>query len=97
RCLKLLEMPNGLLPRRRRMGTTRPISGPATYHGNGWGTNCDIICHPAANSRDETGTSCRVCAATITRTAWTRIRPNVSRCLTIIAEALRFSQAHERL
>ena len=29
------EIPNDLLPSKRSRGTTRPINGPATYHGQG--------------------------------------------------------------
>jgi len=35
-CLSDDEMPKVLLPMISRAGTTRPISGPATYQGQGW-------------------------------------------------------------
>src|SRR5207247_1249872 len=42
RCLKLLEIPNGLFPSRSSAGTMSPMSGPATYQGSGCVNRCDI-------------------------------------------------------
>src|SRR5215831_8687345 len=43
KCLRLLEIPNGLLPRRSIAGTMRPMSGPATYQGSGCVNMRDVI------------------------------------------------------
>ena len=35
KCLKEEETPNLLFPINKRIGTNKPISGPAIYHGQG--------------------------------------------------------------
>src|SRR6476469_2569990 len=61
-CLRLLEIPKGLLPSSSNTGTISPINGPATYQGSGCGNHGDI-CSPLAD------VEVSYCTASVTRQA----------------------------
>ena len=42
-CLSVDEIPNGLLPKINKVGTTNPIKGPATYQAHGCLRNCNMV------------------------------------------------------